>query len=73
MTWNYIAEQVGVRERSAAEWQKSGGISPDNARKLAKLFGVSYEFLWFGEREDTPDLMAVTTGVEAALLSLCAG
>lgn len=48
LTWGRIAEAVGVRERSAIEWQKTGGMDYGNAKKLAKLFDVSAEWLWSG-------------------------
>lgn len=58
-TWAYIADYVGVKERSAVEWQRTGGLNSANAEKLAELFGVSYDYLWFGkERGPTPDLLA---------------
>lgn len=58
LTWAQIADAVGVTERSAIEWQKSGGISHPNSKKLAKLFGVDPDWLWSGaERGVTPDLM----------------
>src|SRR3954464_5445355 len=65
LTWSYIADQIGVRERSAIAWQKTGGISAKNAEKLAELFGVSYDFLWFGkEKGPTPDVLAGVAGIE---------
>jgi hypothetical protein len=65
MTWGYIADHVGVRERSAIEWQRTGGLTSGNAEKLAELFGVSYDYLWFGEeRGATPDLLAGVSKLE---------
>jgi hypothetical protein len=65
LTWSYIADQIGVRERSAIAWQKTGGISAKNAEKLAELFGVSYDFLWFGkEKGPTPDLLAGVSRID---------
>jgi transcriptional regulator with XRE-family HTH domain len=65
ITWSYIANYVGVEVRSAQEWRRTGGISPKNAEKLAELFGVSYDYLWFGEeRGATPDILAGVSKVE---------
>jgi hypothetical protein len=65
LTWSYIADQIGVRERSAIAWQQTGGLNPKNAEKLADLFGVSYDFLWFGkEKGPTPDVLAGVAGIE---------
>jgi transcriptional regulator with XRE-family HTH domain len=65
LTWSYIAGKIGVRERSAVAWQKTGGISAKNAEKLAEVFGVSVDFLWFGqEKGPTPDLLAGVAGLE---------
>lgn len=59
MTWGYIADRVGVKERSAVEWQRSGGLNSENAAKLADVFGVSFDYLWFGkEKTPTPDILA---------------
>jgi transcriptional regulator with XRE-family HTH domain len=57
LTWHDIAEKVGVSERSAIDWQKTGGISHDNCKKLAKVFGVDQDWLWSGRTESAPDLM----------------
>jgi hypothetical protein len=65
MTWSYIAGEIGVRERSAVAWQKTGGLNPKNAEKLADIFGVSYDFLWFGkEKGPTPDVLAGVSRIE---------
>jgi hypothetical protein len=70
MTWDRIADAIGVKERSAIEWQRTGGITYDNCAKLAGLFEVDPEWLWSGrERPDgtgdpfqapkpTPDIAA---------------
>jgi hypothetical protein len=52
LTWRRIADYVGVTERSATDWQKTGGIDYDNAKKLAKLFEVDLDFLWRGPVEE---------------------
>jgi transcriptional regulator with XRE-family HTH domain len=65
MTWRHIADEVGVDTRSAQAWRKTGGISAKNAVKLAEVFGVSYEFLWFGkEKGPTPDLLAGVSRID---------
>lgn len=68
LTWKAIAEHVGVAERSAVEWQKSGGIGYRHAKKLAELFPeVTLDWLWRGDDEDetereTPDLLPNLNG-----------
>lgn len=60
LTWRAIADHVGVSERAAVEWQKSGGIEYENAKKLAQLFPESSaDYIWRG---DTPDLMGAVSG-----------
>lgn len=55
LTWRRIAEHVGVSERAAVDWQKTGGISYENAGKLAELFPeTTLDQIWRGE---TPHLM----------------
>jgi len=57
-TWAKIAEHVGTTERAAQEWQRTGGIDYDNARKLAKYFSVDFDWLWRGPKDEaaaTPD------------------
>jgi transcriptional regulator with XRE-family HTH domain len=58
LTWKDIADAVGVTERAAAEWARSGGMDPKNARKLAEVFRVHEDYIWRGEQSDTPDLMS---------------
>lgn len=59
LTWRRIADAVGVSERSAFEWQKSGGMEHANAVKLAEVFEVDADWLWSGRVPgETPDLMA---------------
>ncbi len=48
LTWRQIGDAVGVAERSAIAWQRTGGIDYNNAKKLAKVFGVTVEWLWSG-------------------------
>lgn len=68
LTWSVIADKVGVTERSAIDWQKTGGISYTNCKKLAKLFKVDHDWLWSGVEQATPDLMGALGGVDAAQL-----
>src|SRR3954467_1281074 len=65
LTWSSIGDQIGGREGSAIAWQQTGGLNPKNAEKLADIFGVSYDFLWFGkEKGPTPDVLAGVAGIE---------
>lgn len=56
LTWARIAEETGVKERSAIKWQKTGALKPENAERLAELFGVDFDYIWIGPRPGTPDL-----------------
>lgn len=67
LTWAKIAEGVGVKERSAIEWASSGGISEPNAKKLAALFGVPFDYIWRGPESDTPDPFAHVNGGRSQL------
>ena len=58
LRWSDIADAVGVRERSAIEWQKTGAMAHDNAVRLAGVFDVDVDWLWRGPRAETPDLIA---------------
>lgn len=58
LTWRVIADYVGVSERAAIDWQKTGGIEYPNAKKLAELLNVEADWLWRGERPATPDPFA---------------
>lgn len=62
LTWGTIAEKIGVTERSAIEWQATGAISYENAKKLAKLMSRDVDWLWSGPKGDTPDLPAALNG-----------
>jgi len=64
LTWDRIAEYVDVKERSAIEWVRSGGITHDNCVLLAELFDVDSEWLWSGRevQEGAADLMASLGG-----------
>ncbi len=55
-----IADYVGVGERSVAHWMAGGGITYENAEKVAELFNVTISYIWRGwEQPETPDLMGV--------------
>jgi hypothetical protein len=56
LTWAKIAEETGVKERSAIKWQKTGALKPENAEALARLFGVDFDYVWTGPRPDTPGM-----------------
>lgn len=56
LTWAKIADHVGVTERSAIKWQKTGALDTENAEKLAEIFGVDFDYVWFGPRPDTPEM-----------------
>lgn len=67
LTWREIGEHVGVTERGAIEWQATGEIKYENAKKLAELFEVSVDYIWRGpegEPEEVPDLMAKMNGTD---------
>lgn len=68
LTWRRIADEVGVSERAAFEWKKSGGIDYENAKKLAAVFGVDVAYIWSGaETGRTPDLMAANHNNDSQL------
>jgi DNA-binding XRE family transcriptional regulator len=56
LTWAKIAEHVGVTERSAIKWQRTGALETENAVKLAELFGVDFDYVWWGPRPETPEM-----------------
>lgn len=58
LTWRRIADYVGVTERSAADWQRKGGIEYDNAKRLAELFEVDVDYIWRGTDNGTPSPFA---------------
>lgn len=64
LTWSAIAEKIGVTERSAIEWQATGAISYENAKKLAKLMAADVDWLWRGDKGATPDLPAALNGTQ---------
>jgi hypothetical protein len=56
LTWARIADAVGVTERSAHGWRKTGAMSYEHAKKLATFLDIDLDWLWRGPHE-TPDLM----------------
>lgn len=56
LTWSEIARRVGVTERAATQWRRTGALKPENAELLAQVFGVDFDYIWTGPRPDTPDL-----------------
>jgi hypothetical protein len=62
LTWRRIADAVGVSERAAVDWQKTGGIDYENAKALAKVFDADLDWLWRGDRPETPDVMGAMNG-----------
>jgi transcriptional regulator with XRE-family HTH domain len=56
LTWAEIARRVGVTERAATQWRRTGALKPENAELLAKVFDVDFDYIWSGPRPDTPDL-----------------
>lgn len=71
LTWRRIADFVGVTERSATDWQVKGGISYDNAKRLAELFEVDVDYVWRGPadvpQEATPSPFAGPDALAEAL------
>jgi len=72
-----IAEYVGVSERAVSAWMqkkpakrgKRGGTAPtyQHAKKIAKLFEVSIDWLWRGkEKGDVPDVIGALNGPNPA-------
>lgn len=49
LTWEAIADYVGVTVRGAQAWREHGAISYDNAKKLAELFEVEVMFIMRGD------------------------
>ena len=53
-----VGDAVGVTERTVAEWAAGRqGMTYDNAKKVAELFDVDLDWLWRGDKGETPDLM----------------
>ncbi|MFL5350229.1 MAG: helix-turn-helix domain-containing protein [Hyalangium sp.] len=64
LTWEDIADRVGVKERSVHNWRSTGGMKYENAEKLAEVFGVSVDYIWRGGESpgETPDIMGSMNG-----------
>lgn len=43
-----VADEVGVRLRTYQHWEAGDGIAWENLQRLAKLFGVSENYLLYG-------------------------
>lgn len=53
-----IADYCDVSVEAVRNWIAGKGIAYDNAEKVAKLFGVDFDWLWRGEEKgSTPDVM----------------
>jgi transcriptional regulator with XRE-family HTH domain len=48
LTWAEIARRVGVTERAATQWRRTGALKPENAELLAKVFDVDFDYIWSG-------------------------
>jgi transcriptional regulator with XRE-family HTH domain len=51
-TQQAIADRVGVTLRAYQAWEAGGGITWENIEALAKAFGVSEDYLLYGEVGD---------------------
>jgi len=68
LTWRQIAEHIGVAERSAVAWAKTGGMEYANAKKFAELMGASVDWLWRGEEPlDETQLDRIEAKLDQAL------
>lgn len=54
LTQPALADEVGVTLRALQEWEAGGGISWDNAKRLAATLGTETDYVFNGERGDTP-------------------
>jgi hypothetical protein len=61
-TWDAIGDYVGVSTRAAQAWQETGGITYENAKKLAELWDEDLGYIMRGVRADTPDLIGSLNG-----------
>jgi hypothetical protein len=63
LTWDRISDFCDVRERSAIEWSRTGGITHENCVRLAELFDVDDEWLWSGRERPagSGDLLSALT------------
>lgn len=63
ITFRMMGDAAGVSERAAADWPRTGGIAPENTKKLAALFqehgeNIDWRWLHFGAESDTPSPFA---------------
>lgn len=56
LTQEAMSDRVGITLRGYQEWEAGGGIKWDNAKKLAKVGGVSPDWIMSGNKGATPDL-----------------
>src|SRR3954453_11637991 len=55
----WVAMQLGITDRAVQAWEAGGGISGENVEALAKLYGVTPDFIEHGvDRRPTPDQVA---------------
>lgn len=60
LTQEAMADKVGITLRGFQEWEAGGGIKWENAKKLAKIGGVTPDWIMSGDREETPDLLGAS-------------
>lgn len=70
LKWGAIAAYCGVEERTVHNWASGKGMKPENAQKLAELFKVSFDYVWWGpdgppEKLETPDVLEALNPSEA--------
>lgn len=57
LTQEAMADKVGITLRGYQEWEAGGGIKWPNAQKLAKVAGVTADWIMSGDvLHETPDL-----------------
>lgn len=59
LTWREIGYGVGVTEKNAWLWSKTGKINYVNAKKLAEFLGVDLDWLWTGQEGRPPTLTVI--------------
>jgi transcriptional regulator with XRE-family HTH domain len=71
-TQQSIADRVGVTMRAYQAWEAGGGITWENIEALAKVFGVSEDYLLSGEVGDRLRAGTQLERIEAKLDALLA-
>lgn len=71
-TQQAIADRVGVTMRAYQAWEAGGGITWENIEALAKVFGVSEDYLLYGEVGDRLRAGTQLERIEAKLDALLA-